>query len=121
MKVLGVEMQEAGYMPEKTDAPTEAKGPEEKRYPSFYVDDKEMPEIAREDLGDKIILIAVVEVQRKSEEKVKENGKQRKTVNANLKIVQYGFKPYSEKKAEELDDKELHGEINRRVEEASKE
>lgn len=114
MKIAGVELKDAGYKPEKHDGPMEAKMPEggdEKRYPSLYVDDKEMPAIKDKEYGDTCVLVAIVKVRRSSKEENTEDGKKTTRQTMDLKIIKAGLKDYKEQSADDLSDDELREKI----------
>lgn len=109
----GIKMQDAGYVPEKGDAMAmpvadEGKKKNEKRYPTMYVNDKEMPAIKGMEAGKEYLMMCKVKVTRYSENTNSEADKGNEhRCDVNLDILQAGFKPVGKKNAEEMSEQEL--------------
>lgn len=114
MKINGVNIADAGYMPEKGDksAPVPVSDikdySNERIYPCMYVDSKEIPGIEKLKLGEEVLLIAKVKLVNKSENENIDRGKKTERCSGTLKILQAGFGPWKgAKPVEEMDDEEL--------------
>ena len=112
MEIDGVKIQDAGYLPVTEEAvpsqgSTTKDNKPEKRYPTIWVDDKEMPAIKDKELKDECLLIAVVKVKRRTEEETTEDGGGKKErVSMELQIIKAGMRPMT-KSPEDMSDEEL--------------
>lgn len=112
MKLLGIKVADAGYQPKKSEMsvpmPADDKEPE-KRYPTIYVDDQELPAIKSKDLKDDCIMVCKVHVKRREESETTDaDGKKQTRVTCTLEIHQAGFVPYRNGKAPaDMTDEEL--------------
>lgn len=113
MKIAGIKLEDAGYLPkeeEKTEPAVEGKSKREKRYSTLFVDDREIPAIKNKDVKDKCILVALVNVRRRIDEIEMKDGKEEERTRMDFEILQAGFKPYEgsvDKDAEDMTDDEI--------------
>ena len=117
MKLFGIDLVDAG---QKIEKPKEGKGemamtsPDDpsvkdgKRYATVHIDSKEVPAIKGKEVKDRCVMVAIVDVVRRTEQETQREGKEaEEEVTAQLRLVQVGFKPYKGKSAEEMSDAEL--------------
>lgn len=108
MKLMGMELEEAGYIPDKSEVKEPAEQKPERRYATIYVDDRELPAIKAKDLSDDCVLVAIVHVKSREESETEEKGKKETRVSMMLEIRHAAIKPYKkEKEPEEMSDEEL--------------
>ena len=118
MKIAGMQLQDAGYKPEPSEGPVIEKSATNRdpRYPTLYVDDKELPAVSSKDVKDDCILVALIHVQRRSDEEVEENGKKITRCNVTFEIRKAAIRPYNsgeddEEDASSLTDEELESSL----------
>lgn len=114
MKLLGVDVEDAGYdppKPEKGEGGAVPIGKEKngKQYATLYLNSREVSAIKSKDVKDKCVMVCVVEVVSRTErEETREGKKAEMETNVELRILKAGFKPYTGKKdPEEMSDEEL--------------
>jgi hypothetical protein len=110
MKVNGIELKDAGYMPQESQVvPDHPEAKPEKKYPSLYVNSKEVPAIKGLKVGTEMLMVAKVRVTGYSEDKSEqEEGKTQEKCTASFKFLQVGFGPIkTKKKPEDMTDEEL--------------
>ena len=111
MKAFGLTLQDAGYMPKKDESqgcsPCKEASEPTKRYPTVYVDSKELPVIASKEATDDFVMVCLCHVTRRSESESEVDGKKQMSVDMTLEIRAAAIKPKGGKSAEEMTDAEL--------------
>lgn len=118
MEIAGIKLQDAGYIPEKSEPSgvlhTESKGKNEKIYPTIYLNDREVPAITDEELKDKCLFVAVVRIKSRREEIMKEKDKETTRITMDLEILQAGMKPMLNKNPEDMSVEEIDKELKKK-------
>lgn len=129
MKINGIKLVDAGYVPSKDDksAPVPQSdirdNSKERIYPTFYVESKQMPGFEKLKMGEEVLMIARVKLTSKNEnEDIDGKGKVSERCSGSVKILSAGFGPWKgSKEVEEMTDEELASDDAPMEEDESKE